>query len=226
MARKFKVEIVTPEKLVFSEEIESLVIPAERGYLGVLAGHAPLLATLQPGEITIKGSPKGDLHFATSGGFMEVTPGKAVLLTESAEEVTQIDVPRAEESKKRQEEAALREETRRTRALLATYTSETDIESARKRALEDNEKAVKEVETRVAAIKTRQAQLAGELEFYKGKNKPPPKLEQDVKNAEIDLQAQQSLLDAKKKDVNTINAKYDEDKRRYLELTGGGAKKK
>lgn len=132
----------------------------------------------------------------------------------------------AEESKKRQEEAALREETRRTRALLATYTSETDIESARKRALEDNEKAVKEVETRVAAIKTRQAQLAGELEFYKGKNKPPPKLEQDVKNAEIDLQAQQSLLDAKKKDVNTINAKYDEDKRRYLELTGGGAKKK
>ena len=55
MARKFKIEIVTPEKLVFSEEIESLVIPAERGYLGVLAGHAPLLATLQPGEITIKG---------------------------------------------------------------------------------------------------------------------------------------------------------------------------
>jgi F-type H+-transporting ATPase subunit epsilon len=104
MARKFKIEIVTPEKLVFSEEIESLVIPAERGYLGVLAGHAPLLATLQPGEITIKGSAKGELHYATSGGFMEVTPGKAVLLTESAEEATQIDIPRAEESKKRAEE--------------------------------------------------------------------------------------------------------------------------
>ena len=86
MAKKFKTEIVTPEKIVFSEEIESLVIPAERGYLGVLAGHAPLLASLQPGEITIKGSAKGELHFATSGGFMEVTPGKAVLLTESAEE--------------------------------------------------------------------------------------------------------------------------------------------
>jgi F-type H+-transporting ATPase subunit epsilon len=101
MAKKFKIEIVTPEKLVFSEEIESLVIPAERGYLGVLAGHAPLLASLQPGEITIKGSAKGELHFATSGGFMEVTPGKAVLLTESAEEVTAIDIARAEESKKR-----------------------------------------------------------------------------------------------------------------------------
>src|SRR5262245_32855753 len=104
MARKFKIEIVTPEKLVFSEEIESLVIPAERGYLGVLAGHAPLLATRQPGEITIKGASKGELHYATSGGFMEVTPGKAVLLTESAEEAAQIDIGRAEESKKRAQE--------------------------------------------------------------------------------------------------------------------------
>ena len=104
MAKKFKTEIVTPERIVFSEEIESLVIPAERGYLGVLAGHAPLLASLQPGEITIKGAAKGELHFATSGGFMEVTPGKAVLLTESAEEVAAIDVARAEESKKRAQE--------------------------------------------------------------------------------------------------------------------------
>ena len=104
MAKKFKTEIVTPEKVVFSEEIESLVIPAERGYLGVLAGHAPLLASLQPGEITIKGSSKGEIHFATSGGFMEVTPGKAVLLTESAEDVSAIDIARAEESKKRAQE--------------------------------------------------------------------------------------------------------------------------
>ena len=103
MAKKFKTEIVTPERLVFSEEIESLIIPAERGYLGVLAGHAPLLCTLKPGEVTIRGD-KGDLHFATSGGFMEVTPGKAVLLTESAEDVGQIDVARAEESKKRAQE--------------------------------------------------------------------------------------------------------------------------
>jgi F-type H+-transporting ATPase subunit epsilon len=104
MAKKFRTEIVTPEKLVFSEDIESLVIPAERGYLGVLAGHAPLLSTLQPGEITIKGSSKGEIHFSTSGGFMEVTPGKAVLLTESAEEVGAIDIARAEESKKRAQE--------------------------------------------------------------------------------------------------------------------------
>lgn len=103
MARKFKTEIVTPEKVVFSEEIESLIIPAERGYLGVLAGHAPLLCTLLPGSITIRGD-KGEQHFATAGGFMEVTPEKAVLLTESAEEASQIDVKRAEEAKQRAEE--------------------------------------------------------------------------------------------------------------------------
>lgn len=103
MAKKFRTEIVTPEKVVFSEEIESLVIPAERGYLGVLAGHAPLLCTLRPGAITIRGD-RGEQHFSTSGGFMEVTPAKAVLLTESAEEVSTIDLQRAEEAKKRAEE--------------------------------------------------------------------------------------------------------------------------
>jgi F-type H+-transporting ATPase subunit epsilon len=103
MGKKFKVEIVTPEKLVFSEEAESLVVPAERGYLGVLAGHAPLLCTLLPGEIVIRGD-KGELHFATSGGFMEVTPQKASLLTESAEELSAIDRERAQKSLDRAKE--------------------------------------------------------------------------------------------------------------------------
>src|SRR6267154_1704349 len=100
MAKKFKTEIVTPEKVVFSEEIESLIIPAERGYLGVLAGHAPLLCALQPGVITIRGD-RGEQHYSTSGGFMEVTGGKAVLLTENAEEAGSIDIARAQEAKKR-----------------------------------------------------------------------------------------------------------------------------
>jgi hypothetical protein len=131
----------------------------------------------------------------------------------------------ADESRKRQEDAATKEETRRNRALLATYTSEADIEAARKRALADNERAVQEVETRIGFIKKRQADLAKEQEFYKGKSKPPAKLDEDVKNAEIDLRAQQSLLEAKRKEVNSINAKYDEDKRRFAELTKGGGKK-
>ncbi len=140
----------------------------------------------------------------------------------------------ADAAKKRQEEAANREESRRNRALLATYTSEKDIDDARGRALEDNQKAVKEVEARIADLKKKQAGFAKEMEFYqepaakdsKGKPKPaakapkiPPKLSEDIKNTEIDLAAQQQLLDVKKKEVDAINAKYDEDKKRYLELT-------
>jgi len=133
MAKKFKTEIVTPEKLVFSEEIESLVIPAERGYLGVLAGHAPLLCTLQPGEIRIKGD-RGEQHFSTSGGFMEVTPGKAVLLTESAEEASEIDVKRAEESKKRAQDrlAAAAKDVDKERARAALERAQNRLRLAQK----------------------------------------------------------------------------------------------
>ncbi len=132
----------------------------------------------------------------------------------------------ADEAKKRQEETATREQTRRDRALLATYTNEADIEYSRKRALSDNEKQVQEIELRIAAIKRRQADLAKESDFYKGKNKPPAKLDEDLRNAEIDLKAQEGLLEAKKKEVNAINARYDEDKRRYLALTGKTPAKK
>ena len=103
MARKFRIEIVTPEKVVFSEEAESLVVPAERGYLGVLAGHAPLLCALRPGEISIKREGT-ELHFATSGGFMEATPKKATLLIETVEEAGEIDADRAREAKERARE--------------------------------------------------------------------------------------------------------------------------
>jgi F-type H+-transporting ATPase subunit epsilon len=133
MAKKFKTEIVTPERLVFSEEIESLVIPAERGYLGVLAGHAPLLCSLQPGTITIRGD-KGEQHFSTSGGFMEVTPSKAVLLTESAEEVASIDVKRAEEARKRAQDrlAAAAKDVDKQRAAAALERAQNRLKVAQK----------------------------------------------------------------------------------------------
>ena len=131
----------------------------------------------------------------------------------------------AEEAQARQEENTVREETRRNKALLATYTSEADLESARKRALEDNVNAVKDLEARVALIKRRKDDYAKEMEFYQGKNKPPAKLLEDIKETETDLNGQVAQLEAKKKEVNAINAKYNEDKRRFLELTAGSAKK-
>jgi hypothetical protein len=126
----------------------------------------------------------------------------------------------AEAKKKREDEAAAKDAARRNRALLATYTSEQDIDEARSRALADNELAVRDVELRIDAIKKRQASYDKELEFYKGGNKPPARLQDDIRDAEIDLQAQQNLLVVKKKDVNSINARYADDKKRYRELTG------
>jgi len=137
-----------------------------------------------------------------------------------------------------EQEAAAKEEARRNRALLAAYQSEKDIEAARKRALDDNAKGVQEIEVRLTQIKKRQEGLQKEMEFYaapksdaKGKaagkaqaaSKLPAKLDEDIKGAEQDYKAQENELVAKKKEVDTINARFDDDKRRYLELqkTGG-----
>jgi chromosome segregation ATPase len=132
-------------------------------------------------------------------------------------------------AKSREEESANREEQRRNRALLATYTSERDIEDARHRALADNQSAVREVETKIDEIKKRRAGYDKEMEFYqdtkKGTTKAPAQLLEDIKNAEIDLKAQEGLLAAKRKEVEGINAKYDEDKKRYIQLTKGQARR-
>jgi chromosome segregation ATPase len=123
-----------------------------------------------------------------------------------------------EKVEKDKREAAVRESTRRDRALLATYTSEKDIDEARERALEDNNKAIREVEERIAEIRKRQADYEKELEFYTGKNQPPAKLTDDILSAQTDLKAKQELLEVKKREVSGINAKYDEDKKRYADL--------
>ncbi|KPK07311.1 MAG: hypothetical protein AMJ64_07005 [Betaproteobacteria bacterium SG8_39] len=124
----------------------------------------------------------------------------------------------AEEKKRRDEELARREELRRNRALLATYTSVQDIEDARIRALEGNSQAIKDVDQRITQIKVRQEKLASEMGAYKDKP-APEELKRDIKNTEIDLEAQQGLRQAKQREAETINARYDEDRKRYLELT-------
>ena len=130
----------------------------------------------------------------------------------------------AEKSKKEKEAEIARkenEEARKNKALLSTYGSEKDIEVARSRAIVDNEKALKQTQDKIAQIEKSGSALKKELEFYSGKNKPPAKLTQDIQNNDIDRKAQEELLAAKRKDVDSINARYDEDKRRYLELTKG-----
>ena len=132
---------------------------------------------------------------------------------------------RDEERKKKAElDAQAKEERRKNTALLNTYSSEKDIDDARARALKENEAGIKETEKRIASALKRKKELDDEKEFF-AKKALPAKLEQDIRNNEVDMKNQQGLLEVQKKQVSTINAKYDEDKRRYLELTKGGAKR-
>src|SRR5204863_3827303 len=100
----------------------------------------------------------------------------------------------AAQAKAKEQEAATREQSRRNRALLATYTSERDIDDARARALKDNRSAVQDVETKIDALKKRRAGYDKELEFYKdkkGKSQPPAKLLDDINGIEVDLKVQE-----------------------------------
>ena len=130
----------------------------------------------------------------------------------------------ADEEDRKKREVVTKEEGRRNRALLATYTNEKDIESSRGRALQDNEVAVKDIQRRIDALRKRQDELKKELDFFQGKNKPPAKLSDDIRNAEFDIKTQEELMAAKKKEVALINSRYDDDKKRYKELTKGGSK--
>lgn len=124
--------------------------------------------------------------------------------------------------KKRDAENAVKDQQRRSRALLATYTSEKDIQDSRNRALVENQKQIEETQGRIADIKKRKERTEKELELFKtsGKGTPPARLKEEINIADLDLKAQQSVLASKKKDAELINARYDEDLKRYRELTG------
>jgi len=148
--------------------------------------------------------------------------GMVVKRFDAAASAAEREKKAADDEQRKKRESATKEEGRRNRALLATYTSERDIDTARGRALQENEVAIKDSERRIAALRKRQEELKKELDFYQGKNKPPAKLGDDMRNLEFDITTQEDLLAAKRRDVVTINTRYDNDKKRYLELTKGG----
>jgi len=204
---------------------ELTIIAATALIIASLAAHAQST----PGQLTYRCVGKDGKKYYGSTVPMPCLGQPIEQLNTSGMVVKRIDPENDEKEraakeaaakKKREGEAAAREATRRNTALLATYTSEQDIDDARSRALAENEKALKDVALRIDVIKKRQAGYEKELEFYKGNNQPPARLQDDIRDAEIDLQAQENLLAAKKKDASSINARYDEDKRRFRELTG------
>ena len=149
--------------------------------------------------------------------------GTVVKKREAALTPEQIAAREAEEMRKKEEEALAKEEKRKNQALLNTYSSEKDIEDSRQRALKQAEQAAKDIEKRIAESQQRAQKLAAEKEFY-AKKPMPKKLQDDINNNELDLKGQNDTLAAKKKELGEINAKYDEDKRRYLELTSAKPK--
>ena len=103
MAETFQLEIVTPEKRVVDTAAEEVEIPGKNGYLGVLAGHAPLITELAVGEITYRDG-SGEQRLAVAWGFAEVLPDKVTILAETAERPSEIDVDRARQAKERAEQ--------------------------------------------------------------------------------------------------------------------------
>jgi len=104
MAEKtLKLDVVTPEKKVLSEDITSLIIPAIEGYLGVLPNHAPLISGLEPGVVKYKVAGNYN-KMAVSGGFLEVSDNVATIIANTAELPEEIDVERAREAKERAEQ--------------------------------------------------------------------------------------------------------------------------
>jgi len=98
--RTLKLEIITPEQVALREESTSIIVPAVDGELGILYGHAPLLAGLKPGVVTYKnGSSTAKL--VVSGGFVEVANNVVSVIAPTAEKSTEIDFARAEAAKKR-----------------------------------------------------------------------------------------------------------------------------
>ena len=102
LPEKIHLEIVTPEKQLFSGAVDYVTVPSTRGCLGILPGHAPLLAELGIGEISYKIGDRTDYLFC-SWGFVEVLPDRVLLLAQTAELASDIDIKRAEEEKTRAE---------------------------------------------------------------------------------------------------------------------------
>lgn len=114
-----QLEIVTPERLAYSDNVDSVVVPGAEGELGILPHHAPLLATLGVGELRIRKGGEEEF-FAIAGGFVQVRPDKVVVMAETADMAAEIDLEKAQEARREAE-----------RALESGYSEGADLSLAR-----------------------------------------------------------------------------------------------
>lgn len=91
MADPLHFDLVSPERLLVSEDVESVMVPGTEGYFTVLAHHAPVMSTLKPGLIEVKGLNGETEKFFVRGGFADVTPSGLTLLAEQAIRLADLD---------------------------------------------------------------------------------------------------------------------------------------
>jgi F-type H+-transporting ATPase subunit epsilon len=104
MADKVHFDLVSPEKMLLSEDVDMVTLPGADGDFGVLAGHAPVISILRPGVIVVAGGPSDGLRLFVRGGFAEVDNTKVVVLAEEAVPLAEFDVAALESRIKDAEE--------------------------------------------------------------------------------------------------------------------------
>lgn len=146
-----------------------------------------------------------------SGGNVVKEVGAPLTPEQKAEQIL-------ENKRRKQMEDAGREQRRRDQALLDTYSTPEDIDLAQKKAEADVNVTLQTTNERIATAQKKRSKLADEAEFYKKKTLPP-ELDKDLRAIDHEIRLQQELVELKKKEFDTIKAKYDADRKRYFELT-------
>ncbi|MBE0571419.1 MAG: F0F1 ATP synthase subunit epsilon [Ignavibacteriaceae bacterium] len=100
---ELNLEIITPEKPIFKDQIEAVTIPGTLGSFQILRDHAPIISSFEIGIIKIK-TASAETFYTTSGGTVEVNKNQVLVLADSIEKITDINLDRAEQAKKRAEE--------------------------------------------------------------------------------------------------------------------------
>ena len=118
MAEKIPFDLVSPERLLLSQDVEMVTLPGAEGYFGVLAGHAALLSALKPGVIEVRNGAGAPVKLFVRGGFAEVDGARVVVLAEEAIPLADFDVAALDQRIRDSEEdlVAAKTDTERARA--------------------------------------------------------------------------------------------------------------
>lgn len=122
MAEGLKIEIVSPERLLVSQTVQSVTVPGTEGYFTVMADHAPFMTTLRPGFITVTGDNAAEIFFVR-GGFADVSPAGLTILAEESVPFTEFDHGDLQTQIKAAEEELARAETPEDKSYAQQFVS-------------------------------------------------------------------------------------------------------